>query len=250
MKKLCELFVAFSVVWTLAANAADTGPVREFYACNFQDGKNMDDLMAIRDVIARGVENSDDADLSNQVSFLWKPVKTNGQIDFLWFDMHASLNAMGRAAKAFGNSDAGATVAELAAETVQCASGIVTHETIYQGSEQPSGEGPVMVESYRCELRPGKTVADAQQVVESWRGVIDDLSGFDSFVGYMQTPVVSQSSADLYYFLVHADMAEYAARTSTYRTSKGGMEVDIRFDAVQQCESALWTGEVVVGSLQ
>ena len=43
MKKLCELFIAFAVVWTLAANAADTGPVREFYACNFQDGKDMDD---------------------------------------------------------------------------------------------------------------------------------------------------------------------------------------------------------------
>ena len=52
-------------------HAADTGPVREFYACNFQDGKGMDDLMAIRDVIAKEVENSNDADLSNQVSFLW-----------------------------------------------------------------------------------------------------------------------------------------------------------------------------------
>jgi len=210
----------------------------------------MDDLMAIRDVIEKEVENSDDADLSNQVSFLWTPVKTNGEIDFLWFDMHASLNAMGRASMAFESSDAGATVGELAAETVQCATGIVTHDTIYQGSELPGGEGPVLVESYRCELRPGKTVADAQQVVESWRGVIDSLSGYDSFVGYMQTPVVSQSSADLYYFLVHADIAEYAARTSTYRTSETGAEVDARFNDVHRCESALWNGQVVVGSLQ
>lgn len=250
MKKLCEVFVAFAVVWSFAANAADTGPVREFYACNFQDGKGMDDLMAIRDVIAEAVENSDDADLSNQVSILWTPVKTNGELDFLWFDMHASLNAMARAAKAFESSDASARVAELAAETVQCAAGIVTHDTIYQGSELPSAEGSVLVESYRCELHPGKTVADAQRVVESWRGVIDDLDGFDSFVGYMQTPLVAQSSADLYYFLVHADLAEYAARTSTYRASKGGAEVDSRFNEVHRCEAALWTGQVVVGSLQ
>ncbi len=250
MKNLLTVFVVIAMICSLAANAADTGPVREFYACKFQDGKGMDDLMAIRDVIAEEVENSNDADLSSQVSFLWTPVKTNGQRDFVWFDMHASLNAMGRAAKAFENSNAGAKVSELAAETVQCAAGIVTHDTIYQGSEQPSGEGPVLVESYICELHPGKTVADAQMVVESWRRVIDDLNGYDSLVAYMQTPVVSQSSADLYYFLVHADLAEYAARTSNYRTSKSGMEVDSRFNEVHRCESSLWAGEVVVGSLQ
>ena len=116
MKKLCGMFVAITMFLSFAANAADTGPVREFYACNFQDGKGMDDLMAIRDVIAQEIENSNDADLSNQISILWTPVKTNGQIDFLWFDMHASLNAMGRAARAFERSDAGAKVAELAAE--------------------------------------------------------------------------------------------------------------------------------------
>ena len=250
MNQLRPIFVAITMICSFTANAADTGAVREFYACNFQDGKGMDDLMTIRDVIAKEVENSNDADLSNQVSFLWTPVKTNGQRDFVWFDMHASLNAMGRAAKAFESSEAGAKVAELAAETVQCAAGIVTHDTIYQGSELPSGEGPVLVESYRCELHPGKTVADAQRVVESWRGVIDDLNGFDNFVGYMQTPVVSQLSADLYYFLVHSDLAQYAAHTSTYRTSKGGMEVDSRFNEVHRCESSLWAGEVVVGSLQ
>ena len=248
MKKVCEIFLALAVVWSFAASAADTGQVREFYACNFQDGKGIDDLMAIRDVIAEQIEKADNADLSNQVSLLWTPVKTNGQLDFLWFDMHENLNAMGRAASAFESSGGAAAVDALAAETVQCAAGIVTHEAIYQGDEPVGGPGPVLVESYRCELHPGKTVADAREAVDYWRGVIDDLDGYDSFAAYMQTPVVSQSSADLYYFVVHADIAEYAARTSTYRTSKGGMEADSRFNAVHRCESGLWNGEVVVGS--
>ncbi len=250
MKKICEIFIALAVVWSFAANAADTGPVREFYACNFQDGKGMDDLMAIRDVIVEQIEKANNEDLSNQVSLLWTPVKTNGELDFLWFDMHENLNAMGRAASAFESSGGAAAIDALAAKTVQCAAGIVTHEAIYQGDEPIGGPGPVLVESYRCELHPGKTVVDAREAVDYWRGVIDDLDGYDSFAAWMQTPVVSQSSADLYYFVVHADMAEYAARTSTYRASKGGMEADSRFNAVHRCESALWTGEVVVGSFQ
>ena len=33
----------------------------------------------------------------------------------------------------------------------------------------------MLVESYRCNLRPGKTVADAVEIVEDWADVIDDF---------------------------------------------------------------------------
>jgi hypothetical protein len=250
VKKTCGILFALALVWSAGASAAETGPVREFYACSLLEGKTMDDVMEIRDELAKQIEKTGNADLSNRVSILWTPVKTDQQIDFLWFDLHESLNAMGRAEAAFVASGGSAVINGMAAETVRCGAGIVTHEQIYAGPSQLDGQGAVVVESYRCNLRPGKSVADAAEVVEDWAKVIDGLDGFDTFQGYMQTPVISSAPSDLYYFLVHADIAEFAARTTAYRTSKGGMAVDARFNDVHRCDSALWNGEVVIGSLQ
>ncbi len=249
MNHLAKLVAAAALIWTFAASAAESGPVREYYACNLLPGKTMNDVMAIRDALVKEIEKTGNADLSNRVSLLWTPLKTNGDLDFLWFDMHASIEAMGRAEQAFDASGGSARINAMAANVVDCASGIVTHDEIYQGSGE-MGQGPVVVESYRCMLHPGQTLADAQAAVASWQGVIRSLSGFDTFAGYMQTPVISQSPADLFYFLVHPNIADFATRLATYRASPGGMEADRQFASVHRCESALWSGEVVAGSLQ
>lgn len=249
MKHLSKLMAAAALIWAFAASAAESGPVREYYACNLLPGKTMKDVMTIRDALVKEIEKTGNADLTDRVSLLWTPTKTNGDIDFLWFDMHASIDAMGRAQRAFEESGGSARINAMAEKVLDCASGIVTHDEIYQGSGE-MGQGPVVVESYRCMLHPGQTIADAQAAVGYWQEVIRSLSGFDSFAGYMQTPVISQSSADLFYFLVHPTIADFATRLSTYRASPGGMEAERRFARVHRCESALWSGEVVVGSLQ
>ena len=211
----------------------------------------MDDLMAVRDEIAKQIKKANNKDLSNMVSFVWTPIKTNQQLDFLWFDMHANMNALGRASDAFVASGGEAAVGALAAQTAECAAGIVTHEQIYEPSEPLGGDdGPVIVESFVCELHEGKTIADARAAVNNWQGAIESLGIYDDYVAYMQTPVVSQFPANLYYFAGHSNMTDYAARVSAYSTSAAGVEADRRFNEVHRCTSALWSGQLVIGSMQ
>jgi NifU-like protein involved in Fe-S cluster formation len=235
--------------FSMAAVAAESVPVREFYACNLQPGKTMDDVMAIRDALEEVIEEAGDEDLSNRVSFLWTPVKTNGEIDFLWFDMHADMNAMARADAAFEAAGGPDVIGQMAAETVDCGSGIVTHETIAQGSVPfaANGEGPALVQSFVCTLHPGKTLDDARGAVKNWQKVIADLGGYDNYAAYLQTPVISSSSADLYYFEVHQNLQDLARRFTAYGNSKAGQDADRRFNSVHRCNAALWAGEVIIG---
>ncbi|MCZ6659529.1 MAG: hypothetical protein O7C67_19765 [Gammaproteobacteria bacterium] len=247
MKKFVYLFMSATLFWAVGASAAETGPVREFYACNYQEGKGLDDLMAVRDLLVEEIAKIGSADLSNQVTFLWTPFKATTDWDFLWFDMHENLNAMGRASDAYENSEAPAVLGPRFAEVLECpSSGIVTHEQIFEAAEEFVGDGPALVESFACTFHPGKGVADAREAVEFWQKTIDDLGIYKSYSAFMQIPLVSGTGADLYYFAVHANMTDYAARTSAYRTSAAGMEADSRFDDVQRCNSSLWLGQIII----
>ena len=249
MNTLFRITAVVLAAFSMAAVAAESVPVREFYACNLQPGKTMDDVMAIRDALQEVVEEAGDEDLSNMVSFLWTPVKTNGDIDFLWFDMHADMNAMARAEAAFQAAGGPDAIGQMAAETADCGAGIVTHETIAQGSVPfAADDGPALVQSFVCTLRPGKTLDDARGAVKNWQKVIADLGGYDNYAAYLQTPVISSSEADLYYFEVHQNLQDLAARFTAYGGSKAGQDADRRFNTVHRCNAALWNGQVIMGT--
>ena len=101
MKKFVYLLMSATLFWACCASAAETGPVREFYACNYQEGKGFDDLMSVRDLLVEEIAKIGSADLSNTVTFLWTPYKTATDWDFLWFNLHENMNAMGRALDAY-----------------------------------------------------------------------------------------------------------------------------------------------------
>ena len=247
MNKFVCLVLSASLFWAFGASAAETGPVREYYACNFKDGKGVDDLLAARDRLVEEIAKIGSADLSNQVSFLWTPIKGSTGYDFIWFDMAENMNAMGRAFDAFGNSGAPAVMDPIFQSLSECSStGIVTHDQIFEATEDFGGEGPIVVESFACNFHPGKGVADARAAVETWQKAVEGLGIYQSYSAFMQTPVISGTGRDLYYFAVHANMTDYAARTSAYRSSKAGMAADAGFDDVQRCDSSLWNGQIII----
>jgi len=229
--------------------AAETSPVREFYVCNFNEGKGILDLMSARDVLVGQIEKIGSEDLSAMASFVWMPYMSNTAADFMWWNMNANLNAWGRAADAFNNSDEGAAAGQAFGEVAQCVgAGLVAHDEIYDGGEEisvPEG-GSALLETFACELRDGKTLADAREAVEYWQGVIKGLGTHTSYRAYMHTPLVNESPYDLFYFAVHNNATDYAARQTAYLTSKGGAEAGRRFGEVQRCAAGLYWGSPII----
>ena len=249
MRKITFALVSGLVLLSCGTIAAETGPMREFYACTFNEGKGMADLESVRDFVVEQIDKIGSPALSAMVSFVWTPYKTNTQADFLWFNMNENLNALGRAADAFNNSEEGAAAQARFGKVANCAAaGIVYHDQIYDGSEEisvPEG-GAALLETFTCKLNPGKTLDDARAAVNVWRGVLDGLGMHTSYDAYMQTPLVASTPYDLLYFAVHNNMTDYAARQTAYVTSDAdadaGAEADRGFAEVHHCDSAMWWG--------
>jgi hypothetical protein len=246
VKKITFAIVSGLILLSCGTNAAETGPVREFYACTFNEGKGMADLESFRDFLVEQIDKIGSPDVSAGVSFVWTPYKTNPGPDFLWFDMSANLNALGRAADAFNSSPEGAPAVQARIDEVaSCgAAGIVYHDQIYDGGEDigPPESGAALLEFFSCQLNPGKTLADARAAVDVWRGVLDGLGIYKSYDAYMWTPLIATTEYDLSYFAVHNNMTDYAARQTAYVTSDAGRNADAGFGEVHRCDSALWWG--------
>ncbi len=248
MKKLAFAMISGLVLLSCGTNAAETGLVREFYACNFKEGKGMADLEGARDVLLEQVGKMGSKDLDDMISFVWTPFMGGADIDFLWFNMNANLNAWGRATDVANDSEHSAAVQAAFDEMSECVnSGVAMADVIYDGggmnaSAITSSSGAAFVEAFNCSLRPGKTVADARAAVENWQTVIKDLGIYDSYIAYMMTPLIASGTTDVFYFAAHPDATSYAARQTAYLTSDAGVAADAGFNEVHRCTASLWFG--------
>ena len=119
-----------------------------------------------------------------------------------------------------------------------------TIEQIYdsEGFPADSGGTSAVIESFRCGLQPGKSLADVREAIGIWHNHVTAVNTpFDVF---MRTPLVSGNSTVTHsYFVVHENFAAYGDNISAYNTHPDTAGVDAMLDGVQQCTNALWRSE-------
>ena len=242
LKSILAVLVTVMLL-NVSTQAAETGEIREFFACNYLEGKDIDDLMSARDFL---VEQFDELGVDYGNTILWTPYKTNNELDFLWFNNYANLNQYGSQSEIFDDSLQGQHALQRFNNIVLCTSGLVTQEQIYDGGSPPVTSPSAMVFSAACTLRPGKTMADVTPAVNHYVQVLDDLGTHSAYVAYMQTPIISSAGRDVYFYGVYDSIAAYAARNTELLTSEGGVAVGAHFNEVLACETALWNGEIII----
>ena len=228
-----------------AAIAEETPPATQVFLCNFLDGKDIDDVDEATEFFKKQIEKIDSADLNAYQAFLWEPYVGRTDYDFLWFGAHANLNALARAQSALEGSKEGQAASEEFDDIVKCSSAIALTEVIYDGEGEPVSDGQALIESYVCQLREGKTVADARAVVKDWSALMATLPTTGSMTALMRVPLIANTPTDIAYVLVHDDLEQFGQRTTAYQNG-GGRELDARFNGVHNCESGLWKGRQVV----
>ncbi|MEM8769537.1 MAG: hypothetical protein AAGE43_19025, partial [Pseudomonadota bacterium] len=99
MKTLNHFLISTAVTWALAAGIAyadnhsqpaDGPGVMATFACNFNDGKDMDDLRSARDFYVR---ESGKEGLETAPAYVWSLFKGGVPFDHIWFDLYANLGA-------------------------------------------------------------------------------------------------------------------------------------------------------------
>lgn len=216
--------------------------IREFFACNYLEGKDLDDLMAARDYAVERM-----GDDWNATTFLWTPVMTDNELDFLWFNQYDSMEDWGNDMQGLWNTPRYNDIIGRFNSMSSCVSGIVTHNPMYQGgSFQPASDGNPVVVSFACSLRDGGTMQEVNSAVQHYQRVMNQLGTHSNFNSFMQTPVISSSGRDVYFFGVYPSFQAYARGTATLTNSTDYASVSAHFQSQLQCATSLWEGRVIV----
>ncbi len=200
---LCLALLAISI--SIPAQAADSPQVSEGFGCNFLDGKDFDDLDKAIEYYTSQRSKIDSPALQKMRSVTWVPILGSVSVDLVWFNGNMTFNEWGEIQDALSGTSVGQAIQARFDDVVDCpGSGLSTTENLFRSDKQfTAGEG-VVIESYRCELSPGKTIADTDAAIAAWKPVFANaVAATDtaSIVG-RRIPFISGSGFDLSYYLV------------------------------------------------
>ena len=138
-------------------------------------------------------------------------------------------------------SEEGQIAGALFDAVVDCESGIAFQEQILEAKEQLNLSDGYIIESYVCSIKPGKDMGDIRKAIKKWHAYVTEIGNDGPVV--IRTLQIGNFPFDLSYFIVHKDLAAYAASSTNYLTSKGNEATQAALDAVQTCKGTLWRGQ-------
>ncbi len=231
-----------------AAQAAEAPPsvLLETFACSYHDGTDMDDLLAARDYM---VKQADKAGVSLAPSYLWSRYKGGPDLDTIWFSVHESLAAFAAESEAFGAAPELAGVGARFGTVASCESNISIARAIFQGSEvEGPPQGSAFIFSNACMLRDGVDAGDLADLEGHISAVLGGIPAYNKTTFVSVDPFTSgPNSADLYLFGVNESQSAWAASIAAFQASAGGPALGRHFNAVLDCDTALWFSQQVVG---
>ena len=246
IKSLAFLFAVLLAFTGIAGHAAEAQPpgVLATFACNFKDGKDMDDLMSARDYY---VSESKKAGISTPEAYVWSRFKGGVPFDHIWFDLHANLADFAAGAEEYRNADMSKVDDRFdAIET--CEANVSTVRSLFQGGETSPPNGSAFISSNACSFRDGagpESMADLEGHVGVVLGGLDEYKSVSIFAA---TPITQgPNSADIYIFSVNANPSAWAASVAAVQSSPGGPGLGRHFNGTLDCSSSLWFAEQVVG---
>jgi len=230
------LAVTTTVLSTLlffnCARAADAPAVIEAFACNLVAGKTMSDLDKTVDFYQSQRSKMNSSAINKMRSVIWQPLRGRVPYDLIWLNTNLNLSEWGAATAALADSSAGQAVQARFDEVLVCdASGIYTNDLLYRSESGLTEDDEYVVESFRCKLNPGKTVADTDNAIDAWRPVFAKAtkSANTPAAVLRRLPVVSATGFDLNYVVAWDDVEAYANGNSAYRMDPASGTADERF---------------------
>lgn len=224
--------------------AQETGPVREYFVCNFNDGAGFPELMEATDYFVSQLDAT--AGLERRPTFLWTPIRANTSADFMWFANFSNLNAFGAQMDAFAASGVGQDVQSRFDAVASCQSGMTTISQIYDGGNMPQDADTAALESYACTLQPGKSMGDLQTVISTWHDHVQGLGTVDDAVVYLEVPLFARTSYTHFIFAAHANFSALSSNFTEVTTAPGWDAVQAQLAEVQDCESGIWSGQRII----
>lgn len=244
MKLIKVLLVAsFGIVLMFGAPAQ--ADYREVFVCNYQDGKDMGDILSARDFYLKQAKK---AGIQVPESFVWNHLKGSAPIDVIWFSNYESEMDFAKQADASAGSSEMAAVNARFESVVDCTAGLSSRKTVYASAEfNVTGESAI-ISSNACMLNDG---VDAKALDDLWnhvKGVLGSMDEYNNFMLYTSNSTTpGANTADLYLYGVSDNLTAWAAGRAAFGSSDAGQSLSRHFQALMSCNADLWIGQKVVG---
>ncbi|TNF80535.1 MAG: hypothetical protein EP301_13045 [Gammaproteobacteria bacterium] len=225
--------------------AAETGPVREYFVCNFTNGAGLPELMEATDYFVSQLDAT--PSLERLPTYLWTPVRANTSADFMWFASFPNLNAFGDQMDAYLETGVGPDVQSRFDAISSCESGMSTIQQIYDGDEAATTNETSALEAYACKLNPGKSMDDLNAAIGTWHDHVKALGTVEDADVYMEVPLLASTPYTHFIFGVHPTFRAMSSNLTDVLTSQGWDAVAAQLNDVQDCESGLWSGQQIIG---
>jgi hypothetical protein len=228
------------------AQAMDAPIVREIYTCNFNEGKDMGDLMAARDFYLKQMEK---AGQDPGTAFVWLPYKAPVDFDFLWANNQGSMMDYAETTDEFNASAEGKAAMERFNTVASCTSSLAMRQQIYQadGEMTPGADGAV-INALACNYNHGRGPEDLPDIASHIARAVGSVDIADGSAGFVSVPTIGAgpNTRDVYFYRVSDSMTSWAKRNMALQASEEYASLGRHFQNVMDCSSALFTAQRVV----
>jgi hypothetical protein len=219
---------------------AETPTIAELFGCNLREGKTLADLDPVFANFASAVPKVGSRALSAIGSNVWLPYRGNSEFDFVISNFNMTLAQWGEASLAYDASPEGQAADAMLAAVAECpASGLTIQDELFVSKQALAQDDELFVESYRCKLSEGKTMADVDAALAVWKtGYARAATGATAV--YRRVPLMA-GEYDLFYVAAYDDVGAYARTTDAVladTASNGAAQAAL--GAVHRCTGNLW----------
>jgi len=233
----------------VGVNAAEAPPppgVVEVFGCNYNDGKDNDDLMAARDNF---VKQSEKAGVPTRPSYVWNLYKGGIPLDFVWFTAHESLAAFAENADAGFGKEELASAVERFNTVASCQPGMMAIRPIFtrEGEEADGGGNPTLISSSACSFQPGADQSNLADLGAHIAGVLKGMGDEAPISVYGMTPITGGPNlAEVYLFNLNESATSWSNFITQFVTTDAGQRLSRHFNSVLDCSVSLWGAQRVI----
>lgn len=240
---VCPLLALVGVnVYADSHEAPPPPGVLEGFFCNYNEGKDRDDL---NEVTSFYLKQAEKAGIEVPNGYLWTHTKGASPSEIAWLNVYDSLTEFAAANDANAASSEMAAVAVRSDNVVSCRSALAFVSPVFQ--RDPDGDAPeqMSLAAYACTMRSGvgfNAVASlANDIARLNEGMGDlALDGVFQIVPMTQGP-------DVVFMAVSEDVSGWARHINALTTTPAGQASNAHFNELLDCDLNLWRSEQVVG---
>ena len=229
---------------TFAQEAAPPAVV-ETWACSYEPGKSVKDVMAARDYY---LKQADKAGLTLGPAYMWTLLKGDVDFDLLWLAPHENFMAFAASADAEAAAPEIADVQARFDAAIKCKPRLSTIMPMFQ--REGAGDGGAeanVISTNACQLMPGVGADEIGDLGLHINGVLGAMGdNTPSAVYAMASMTGGQNTPEFVLFTVNESLTSYGTFMGAIGADPNGQMLGRHFNMMGDCNLAMWTSQQVI----